>query len=44
ITRYVVTREWLDRPEAHPGKIEWRITATGRAHIAKPKESVPWTK
>jgi len=44
ITRYIVTREWLDRPEAHPGKIEWRISATGRARIAKPRETMPWTK
>jgi uncharacterized protein (DUF58 family) len=31
ITRYVVTKDWLDRPEAQPGKIEWRVSATGKA-------------
>jgi uncharacterized protein (DUF58 family) len=34
VTRYLITRDLLDRPEARPGhqgRWEWRITPTGRA-------------
>lgn len=34
IPHFLITRDWLDRPEAHPGHRgdwEWRVGATGRA-------------
>lgn len=34
IPYFLITRDWLDRPEAHPGHRgdwEWRVGATGRA-------------
>jgi hypothetical protein len=40
VARYLITRDVLDRPEAHPGtqgRWEWRVTPTGRAvPIARP--------
>jgi hypothetical protein len=42
IARYVVTQEWLNKPEAHPGEIKWHISATGRARATQPADQIPW--
>jgi uncharacterized protein (DUF58 family) len=45
ITRYVITRDFLDRPELHPGeqgRLTWRITPLGRAVLAGPARDASW--
>lgn len=45
VTRYVIPRELLDRPEARPGhqgNWEWRIMPTGRAVPIRRPGDTPW--
>lgn len=45
ITRYVVTRDMLDRPDATPGaqgQLHWRITPRGRAILARTPRELKW--
>jgi uncharacterized protein (DUF58 family) len=45
ISRHVITRDLLDRPEARPGHTgqwEWRISATGRAIPIKTPGDINW--
>jgi len=45
IARYVVTRDVLDRPEAHPGsrgQWDWRVTPLGRAIARRPPRDAAW--
>jgi hypothetical protein len=45
VTRYVIPRELLDRPEARPGQQgnwEWRIMPTGRAVPIRRPGNTPW--
>ncbi len=45
ITNYRITRDLLDRPEAHPGKQgqwQWRISATGHASLADKPGDLEW--
>ncbi len=45
VTRYLITRDVLDRPEAHPGqagKWEWRVLPTGRAVPIKQPSNSAW--
>jgi uncharacterized protein (DUF58 family) len=45
IARYTITRDVLDRPEAHPGlrgNSEWRVTPLGRAIATRPARDTAW--
>ncbi len=45
VTRYLITRDLLDRPEARPGhqgRWEWRITPTGRAIAVRQLSHASW--
>lgn len=45
VSRYVISRDVLDRPEARPGKQgrrEWRVTPTGRAVLVNPSTEQNW--
>ena len=45
ITRYVITRDVLDRPEAHPGlrgQWEWQVTPLGRAIATRHARDAAW--
>jgi uncharacterized protein (DUF58 family) len=44
LTRYLITRNMLDRPEAHPGQrgFRWRVTPTGRAILATQASELEW--
>jgi uncharacterized protein (DUF58 family) len=45
VSRYLITRDVLDRPEAHPGQSgqwEWRVLPTGRAIAIKRPSNTTW--
>jgi uncharacterized protein (DUF58 family) len=45
VSRHVITRDVLDRPEARPGdrgQWEWRISATGKAFPVKKPSDMSW--
>jgi uncharacterized protein (DUF58 family) len=45
ISRYSITRELLDRPEAHPGQAgrwEWRVSPSGRAVPVRRPRDLKW--
>jgi uncharacterized protein (DUF58 family) len=45
VSRYLITRDVLNRPEAHPGeagKWEWRVLPTGRAVPIKRPSNTTW--
>ena len=44
VRRFVITRELLDRPEAHPGQrgLHWRISPSGRAILTTRAEELVW--
>ena len=45
IARYVVTRDVLDRPEAHPGlrgHSEWQVTPLGRVFPKRVSRDAAW--
>jgi hypothetical protein len=45
VSRYLITRDVLNRPEAHPGeagKWEWRVLPTGRAVAIKRPSNTTW--
>jgi uncharacterized protein (DUF58 family) len=45
VSRYLITRDVLNRPEAHPGqagKWEWRVLPTGRAVPIKQPSNTTW--
>jgi uncharacterized protein (DUF58 family) len=45
IARYVITRDFLDRPELHPGdqgRLRWQITPLGRAVLSGPARDMSW--
>jgi hypothetical protein len=45
VAHYVITRDLLDRPEAHPGRQgrwEWRVLGTGRAVPVHRHRDVAW--
>jgi uncharacterized protein (DUF58 family) len=45
VQRYLITPNLLNRPEAHPGRrgrLEWRVTPSGRAILANPPRDVSW--
>lgn len=45
VSRYLITRDLLDRPEARPGeagKWEWRVLPTGRAVAIKRPSNTTW--
>jgi uncharacterized protein (DUF58 family) len=45
VSRHVITRDVLDRPEARPGdrgQWEWRISATGKAFPIKKPSDMAW--
>jgi uncharacterized protein (DUF58 family) len=47
VTCHTISREFLDRPEAHPGtqgQWEWRISATGRAIPVRAPGDHSWRK
>ncbi len=47
VTCHTIPREFLDRPEAHPGtrgQWEWRVTATGRAIPVHAPRDQRWRK
>ncbi len=47
VPHHVVTRELLDRPEAHPGQQgqwEWHVTATGRAIAERKPANLSWRR
>jgi hypothetical protein len=44
---HTIPREFLDRPEAHPGtggQWEWRITPTGRAVPVRTPDDHRWRR
>jgi len=45
VAHYVITRDLLDRPEAHPGRQgqwEWRVLSTGHALPVQQPRDLPW--
>jgi uncharacterized protein (DUF58 family) len=45
ISRFVVTRDFLDRPELHPGierRLHWHVTPMGRAVLSGPARDMSW--
>jgi uncharacterized protein (DUF58 family) len=45
ITRYVIKRDFLDRPELHPGiqhRLKWRVTPLGRAFPSGSARDMSW--
>ena len=47
ISCHVITRELLNRPEAHPGmagRWEWRTSATGRAIAVRKPQQADWRR
>jgi uncharacterized protein (DUF58 family) len=45
ITRYVIQRDFLDRPELHPGiqhRLKWQVTPLGRVILSGPARDMSW--
>lgn len=45
ITHYLITKDFLDRPEARPGQQghwRWRVSPSGRAILVNSKEDIKW--
>jgi len=44
ISHYLITRDLLDRPEAHPGQrgLHWRVTPSGKAILTTQASELEW--